>query len=189
MRPRAFLLLLGLLASLAPICAACEHPSSTGPGAAGSAHAAEHAAATASPAHAAPPPPSTAVAEAKAAVARMVEGAKLLPAFTPAAAGGATERVDRPTKEGVAEVVYKKGKDEIATITITDTIEIPAVREDYKDAKEKVDGFPLKTSGYAKSAILVADRFQVQIQSQRLKAPERKAWLEKMDLKALQALK
>lgn len=172
------LLLLPLLLALA----ACNRPSGAGAGAPGSAHATAATAATAAPT-------STAVAVASAAVAKMVDGAKLLPTFTPASAGGATDRVDRPTKEGFAEVVYKKDKDDLATITITDTLGVPGVRDDYKDAKETAAGFPLKTSGYAKSAILVADRFQVQIQSPRLKAPERKAWLEKMDLKALQALR
>jgi hypothetical protein len=118
----------------------------------------------------------------------MVDGARLAPFLLAAAAVDATERVERPSKEGFAEAVYRKGKDDLATITITDTAAVPAVRDDYKDSKETAGGFPLKTSGYAKSAVL-AGPFQVQVQSQRLKAPDRKAWLEKMDLKGLAAVK
>lgn len=133
-------------------------------------------------------PTSTASAAAAAAVAKMVSGEKLAPALLPAAAVGATDRVDRPAKEGFVEAVYKKGKDDLATVTITDTAGVPAVRDDYRGSKETAAGYPLKTSGYTKTAVLVADRFQIQIQSPRLKAPERKAWIEKMDLKALSAV-
>lgn len=138
-------------------------------------------------------PPSSAGlavrASASAAAAAMVDGAKLLAVFPPVGLDGATAKTERPTKEGFAEVVYKKGDAEVATVTITDTSAVPAVRDDYKDAKEKVGDSPLKTSGNYKSAMLVADRFQVQIQSQRLKAPQRQAWLEKVDVAALGKLR
>lgn len=167
------------------VLAACDKHSSPAPAASGTAHATASATTTAAPA-----PTSTASAAAAEATAKMVDGAKLaplLPAFS--AVTGATERVERPAKAGFAEAVYKKGKDDLATITITDTTGVAGVADDYKDSKETAAGFPLKTSGYTKSAILVASRFQVQIQSPRLKAPERKGILEKMDLKALAALK
>jgi hypothetical protein len=136
------------------------------------------------------PPTSTASAAAALAVAKLVDGAKLA-ALLPTAANvgsGATDRVDRPAKEGYAEAVYKKGKDDLVTITITDTTGVPAVRDDYKDSQETVAGFPLKTSGYTKSSALISNRYQVQVQSPRLKAPERKALIEKLDLKALGAV-
>jgi hypothetical protein len=164
------------------VLAACDKHPAPAPVASGAAHASASAVVAVAPT-------STASAAATAAVARMVAGEKLVPILPAAAAVGATERVDRPAKEGFAEAVYKKGKDDLATVTITDTAGVAAVRDDYKDVKETAAGFPLKTSGYTKSAVLVADRFQVQIQSPRVKAPERKAWIEKMDLKALGAIK
>lgn len=123
------------------------------------------------------------------AVAAMVDGARFQPLFPAADMDGATSRVERPAKAGMFEVVYKKGKDDLATLTITDTFAEPRVKDDYVGAKETAGGFPLKTSGYVKSAILVADRFQVQLSSPRLKPDQRKAWLEKVDLKGLAALK
>jgi hypothetical protein len=164
------------------LLAACK-PS--GPAPAGSSKAQASAVATVASAA----PTSTASAAAAAAVTKLVDHARLAPFLLSAAAAGATDRVDRPAKEGIAEAVYKKGKDDLATLTITDTSGVAGVREDYKDVKETAAGFPLKTSGYTKSSILVADRYQVQIQSPRLKAPERKALFEKMDLKALGAVK
>lgn len=163
------------------VLAACGKPSGEAPGSA-------RAAATVVVSAKASAPTSTAPVLASAAVAKMVDGARFVPVFAPAEVFGATERQDRPTKQGFAEAAYKKGKDDLATVTITDTTGVPGVRDDYKDPRETVAGFPLKTSGYTKSAILVADRFQIQIQSQRIKAPERKALFEKMDLEALQAL-
>src|SRR5688572_23369668 len=81
-------------------------------------------------------------ASASAAAATMADGSKLLAVFPPTGLDGATSKVERPTKEGFAEVVYKKGADDVATITITDTTAVPAVRDDYKGAKENVAGSP-----------------------------------------------
>jgi hypothetical protein len=137
----------------------------------------------------APAPASSASAAAREALAKAVDGAAFKPFFPAAGLDGTTDKVERAPKGGVMEVVYKKGKDEVATVVISDTTTDPRVRDDYKGAAEKVAGYPLKTSGYAKSAVLVADRYQVQIASQRVKADGRKAWLEKVDLKGLAALK
>jgi hypothetical protein len=120
---------------------------------------------------------------------RVVDGDRFMPIFATAAGAEASERVDRQPKVGYAEVVYRRGKYELATVTILDTMGVPGVRERFEDAKETAAGFPLKTSGFTKSTVLVGDRFQVQVQSQRLEAAERKTLLEKMDLKALQTLK
>ena len=137
----------------------------------------------------APTPASSASAAAREALAKAVDGASFKPFFPAPGLDGTTEKVERTPKGGMMEVVYKKGKDEVATLVITDTTTDPRVRDDYKGASEKVAGHPLKTSGYAKSAVLVADRYQVQITSPRVKAEGRKAWLEKVDLKGLAALK
>lgn len=170
---------------------ACDRGGSAKPHAtAQSAHAATaaapNAAASATPTAA---PTTTAQAAATAAVAKMVDGAKLKPFFPAAGMDGTTDKAERPPKEGMMEIAYKKGKDDVAVIVVTDTAGEPRVKDDYAGVKDTAGGYPLKTSGYFKSAILVADRYQVQITSQRLKADQRKAWLEKMDLKGLAALK
>lgn len=163
---------------------ACDRGSAAKPHAtAQSAHAAT---ASAAPTAA---PKTTAQAAATAAVAKMVDGAKFKPFFPAVGMDGTTDKAERPPKEGMMEIAYKKGKDAVAVIVVTDTAGEPRVKDDYAGAKDTAGGYPLKTSGYFKSAILVADRYQVQITSQRLKADQRKAWLEKMDLKGLAALK
>ncbi|MEP7126855.1 MAG: hypothetical protein ABJE95_38345 [Byssovorax sp.] len=134
-------------------------------------------------------PTTTAQAVASAAVAKMVDGARFKPFFPATGLDGATDKVEQPSKEGLQEIAYKKGKDDVAVMIISDTAGEPRVKDDYVGARDAVSGYPLKTSGYAKTAILVADRYQVQITSQRLKADARKAWLEKVDLKGLSALK
>lgn len=151
-----------------------------------------HAVTSAAPhptAAAATAPTTTAQAAAATAVAKMVDGEKLKPFFPAVGMDGTTDKAERPPKEGMMEIAYKKGKDDVAVIVITDTVGEPRVKDDYAGSKETAGGFPLKTSGYFKSAILVGDRYQVQITSQRLKADQRKVWLEKMDLKGLSALK
>ena len=133
--------------------------------------------------------PSAAQVAAQAAVAKMVGGEKFKGFFPAADMDGATTKLEKPAKEGFFEVSYKKDKDEVAVMVITDTVGEPRVKDDYKGVKDTAGGYPLKTSGYFKSAILVGDRYQVQITSQRLKPDRRKAWLEKVDLKGLAALK
>lgn len=134
---------------------------------------------------AAPPPGSAVQAAAAASVARTVPGGELEVFLPPAGLDGAADRVVRPSKAGVCEAVYKKGKEDVATVTISDTESTPSVRDDYKDVTDKVAGYPLKTSGTTKSAILVANRFQVTVASPRLKPDARRAWLEKTDLAGL----
>lgn len=170
---------------------ACDRGGSGKPQPHETAHSAKPATTTAPTATAAATaaPTTTAQAAANAAVAKMIDGAKLKPFFPPTGMDGATDKAERPPKEGMMEIAYKKGKDDVAVIVITDTAGEPRVKDDYAGVKDTAGGYPLKTSGYFKSAILVADRFQVQITSQRLKADQRKAWLEKMDLKGLAALK
>jgi hypothetical protein len=138
-----------------------------------------HPAVTASgaPAHA---PTTSGVPASKA-----VDGAAFAAFFPDKGMDETTDKIVRPSKGAMAEVVYKKGKDEVITLVISDTATTPAVRDDYKDATEKVGAYPLKTSGYFKSAILVANRFQVAATSQKLKPDARKKWLEKVDLAGL----
>lgn len=138
-------------------------------------------------------PPFTAAqtpaAPAPIAAAAMVDGARFLPFFPTAGPDGTTDRVERPAKAGYAEVSYRKGKDEVVVVTITDTSAEPRVRDDYAGTKERVGDAPLKTSGYSKTAMLVGGRFQVQVASPRLPPGRRRAWLEGIDQAALQSVR
>lgn len=132
---------------------------------------------------------STAQAAASAAVATLADGGKLA-AFLPAPGlDGTTDKSVRPAKPGVAEATYKDAKGDVVTLTISDTSAVPAARDAYKGAADKIDQWPLKTSGYAKSSVLVGDRFEVTASGPRLKPEQRKAWLAKVDLAGLAAAK
>ena len=135
-----------------------------------------------------PSGPSAAAVSASAIVAQATDGAAFAPFFPAPGEGGTTGKVVRTPKQGSAEVIYKKGSDEYATLLISDTSAAPAVRDDYKSSTDKVDGYPLKTSGGNKSAVLVADRFEVTVSSARLKPDERKVWLHQVDLAGLAKL-
>jgi hypothetical protein len=123
------------------------------------------------------------------ALANAVEGTTFWPFFPDKGMDDTTAKIVETTKIGMAEVAYKKGKDEVVTLIISDTFAMPAVRDDYKAATDKVSGYPLKTSGTAKSAILVADRFEVTCASPRLDGAGRRRWLEKVDLPGLAKVK
>ena len=108
-----------------------------------------------------------------------------------------------PKKEGDFDLVYtqeklgfveaklnKKGE-EAATLAISDTATNPSAAEKYKTAAQKIGGYPAVAVGDNGTAILVADRFQVQIRSKQASftASDRETWLTKFDLAGLAALK
>lgn len=80
----------------------------------------------------------------------------------------------------------KSGKD-VATFSISDTRSEPAAKEKFAKASTAVGGYPSAASGSQGTAILVGDRFQVQVRTLPggLTEDERKSWIEKFDLAGL----
>lgn len=78
-----------------------------------------------------------------------------------------------------------------AALSISDTDANPSARDKYKDATKRIAGHLAATSGSQGTAILVADRYQVQVRSltTTFTAADREAWLEKFNLAALAATK
>lgn len=121
-------------------------------------------------------------------------------AVTEAALPGATFNKFFPKQEGDIDIVFKqektgfaqaslqRGGNEIGMLSVFDTRSNPDARDKYKDAKDKVGGHPVVV-GEKTTSILVADRFQVQVQSEgdALPAEDRARWLEKFDLTGLAA--
>ena len=103
-----------------------------------------------------------------------------------------------PEQEGDVDIVFKQEKDGfsqaslhragdlVAMLSISDTRNNPGARNKYEDSTETVAGAPLVVDGN-RSSILVADRFQVQVQSEgeALTAEDRAKWLEQFDLDGL----
>lgn len=100
--------------------------------------------------------------------------------------------VFKQEKQGFAQASLQRDGTEVATLSISDTESNPAAAEKFRTATEKIDGYPSATSGSLGTAILVDDRFQVQVRSapeKGLSADNRVEWLKKFDLTGLEALR
>jgi hypothetical protein len=94
-------------------------------------------------------------------------------------------------KIGFAEASLKEDGNEVATLSVFDTVSNPAAVDKYAESSKELQGYPLVTVGANGSAILVAERFQVQVRSRSddFTEEDRKSWLEQFDLGGLAALK
>jgi hypothetical protein len=93
-------------------------------------------------------------------------------------------------KPGTAIAALKKDGKEVATLTVFDTISEPDIRKDYKETTEALVGCPLVAKGAKGTAILIANRFQVQVRSSddSFTDVERKEWLKKFDIDGIAKL-
>ena len=93
-------------------------------------------------------------------------------------------------KEGFAEANLEFEGEEVATLAISDTANNPSARDKYADSDKELQGYPLVAVGNNGSAILVADRFQVQVRSKvtDFVAEDREEWLAEFDLDGLAGL-
>lgn len=109
--------------------------------------------------------------------------------FFPSASSG-YERVYTQEKKGFAEAKLKKDGQDLAMLSISDTISTPTSAEKFKTSTKKIDGFPAVKQGNTATAVLVADRFQVKVQSRNPSFTEadREAWLGKFNLSGLSRL-
>jgi hypothetical protein len=101
-----------------------------------------------------------------------------------------------PKPEGDFDVVYtqekagfaqaslvKKGED-VATLSIFDTVSNPESYAKYKDTQETFEDCPIIEIGSNGTGILVGDRYQIQIRSKdaNFSKFDREDWLKKFDL-------
>ena len=93
-------------------------------------------------------------------------------------------------KAGFAEAVLKKEGEDVATLAIFDIVSNPDAATKYADSNDAVAGHPAVTVGDNGFAVLVANRFQVQIRSEsdEFTQDDSKSWLETFDLDGLAAL-
>jgi hypothetical protein len=100
--------------------------------------------------------------------------------------------VFKQEKDGfVLASLLKDGK-ETASLSVTDTVNNLEAKEKFAGTTGKLGDYPLAPSGSQGSAVLLADRYQVQVRSAAdggLSEAERAEWLEKFDLKGLAALR
>jgi hypothetical protein len=93
-------------------------------------------------------------------------------------------------KSGASLAELTKGGKKLAQLSITDTAGNPPARDKFKTGSQAVAGFPAASVGDLGTAILVGDRFQVQVRSAdpAFTADQRAAWLAKFDLAGLQGV-
>lgn len=94
--------------------------------------------------------------------------------------------VFKQEKDGFAQAALHRDGTPIAMLSISDTRNNPAARDKYQDSAETIAGHPAVATDNTTS-ILVAERFQVQVQSEgdALTAQDRAKWLEQFDLGGL----
>ena len=93
-------------------------------------------------------------------------------------------------KVGFAEASVTEKGDAVATFSRFATLINPAATEKYAETNDELEGYPLVAVGDNGSAILVADRFQVQVRSVRddFAQNDREDWLAEFDLDGLAEL-
>ncbi|MDM8531646.1 hypothetical protein QUF63_10780 [Anaerolineales bacterium HSG25] len=103
---------------------------------------------------------------------------------------GAFEVVYSQEKEGFAQAKLKQQGADIATLSISDTAANPNARKKFQASEWMIADYPAASSGSQGTAILVSDRFQVQVRAQdnALDADEREVWLSRFDLAGLSNL-
>ena len=107
-------------------------------------------------------------------------------------AEGEWDLVYTQEKQGMSQAELKKGGKAVALLAIFDTVTDSKVADEYQDAKEKLDDkYPIIGKGKLGTAVLVGDRYQVQVRTlpgADFEEAERKEWLHKFDLAGLATL-
>lgn len=108
--------------------------------------------------------------------------------FFPKDGSKGTKRIFKQEKDGFAQADYEKGGKSVVVISITDMLKKPTLLKKYETAPKKIKGFPAVERGKTSTAVLVGQRFQVNITSKTATPAERTEWLEKVSLKGLSKL-
>jgi hypothetical protein len=128
---------------------------------------------------------------APAAVAKKAEAGGDFNQFFPQGAAGYS-RVFSQEKKGFAEAKLNKGGKNVAVLSISDTISLPAAAKKYEKSISKLNNYPLIEETALKSTgVLVNNRYQVKVASRdpSFTAEDRQLWLQKFNLGGLSSLK
>ncbi|MBC7807877.1 MAG: hypothetical protein H7145_17230 [Akkermansiaceae bacterium] len=119
---------------------------------------------------------------------KAVEGSALNKIFPPA--GGGYKVTYTQEKKGFAQAEVVQDGKKLATLSISDTLTNPEAKAKFSAASSQIYGYPSASVGNQGTAILVGDRFQVQVRSQSpaLDAAGREGWIQKFNLDALKRL-
>ena len=142
----------------------------------------------------APPSPydqvqqETSGSQAPAVAGEAVQGSNFNALFPDA--GDGFDVVPSQEKKGFAEYKLKKDGTTMAMLSINDTISNPDAASKFANSDRSVAGYPAVNIGSKQTAILVADRFQVKVQSrdEAFAQSDREDWLSKFNLRGLASL-
>ncbi|HEY9645683.1 MAG TPA: hypothetical protein V6C88_04895 [Chroococcidiopsis sp.] len=94
-------------------------------------------------------------------------------------------------KQGFAEYKLNRDGTTVAMLSINDTSGNPDAAQKFQASTRQVGGYPAVDVGSTQTAILVANRFQVKVQSRdpAFAVSDREAWLTKFNLSGLAQVK
>lgn len=100
------------------------------------------------------------------------------------------KRIYTQEKQGFAEAKLQREGTDVAMLSISDTISNPTAAQKFQQSSRQIASYPAVEQGNTATAVLVADRFQVKIQSRdpAFTASDRQAWLQQFDLNGLAQL-
>lgn len=103
---------------------------------------------------------------------------------------GDYDLVPSQEKKGFAAYNLNKNGTTVATLSINDTISLPAAAAKYSSAADTVAGYPSVNQGMTTTGLLVNGRYQVKVLSRdtSFSQADRVDWLQKFDLKGLAEL-
>ncbi|MGK7891455.1 MAG: hypothetical protein AB4042_19165 [Leptolyngbyaceae cyanobacterium] len=139
----------------------------------------------------APPSPydqvqqETVGSQAPAVADESVQGSQFNALF-PSSADG-FDVVPSQEKQGFAEYKLNQDGTTVAMLSINDTISNPDAAAKFANSDRTIAGYPAVDIGSKQTAILVADRFQVKVQSRddAFEVGDREAWISQFDLSGL----
>ncbi len=101
------------------------------------------------------------------------------------------EMIASQEKTGFAEYKLKKEGKDLAMIAISDVANNPQAADKFKSSTKMIGGFPAVDQGSTATAVLVGGRFQVKVLSRdaSFTKANREAWLQKVNLAGLAAMK
>jgi hypothetical protein len=126
--------------------------------------------------------------QAPATVEQSVSGGELNRFFP--AVEAPWDIVFKQEKQGFAQASLQREGQELSVLSISDTTNNPDAREKFTGSNQQFNGYPRAAVGSKGTAILVGDRYQVQVRSMDplFGEPERLEWLGKFDLRSLSNL-
>ena len=88
-------------------------------------------------------------------------------------------------KKGFAQAKLKKGGQDVATLSISDTLDTPNTAKSFEGSTKQISGYPAKEQGKSMTSVLVGGRYQVKVRSTSLSPSDREQWISQFNLSGL----